>query len=115
LVILGESAGLLLVSAELNGQPDVFAVTRNSSITLKKIPAMGLKAAETVTLHLNNTPAERLGDDDFSYTAFLDLGNLMWCAMAAGTCEAVKNTAFSTPTGTPPLVSRFHTARALPS
>lgn len=51
---------------------------------------MGLKAAETVTLHLNNTPAERLGDDDFSYTAFLDLGNLMWCAMAAGTCEAVK-------------------------
>uniref|UniRef100_UPI001292F5A6 acyl-CoA dehydrogenase family protein n=1 Tax=Acinetobacter baumannii TaxID=470 RepID=UPI001292F5A6 len=24
------------------------------------------------------------------YTAFLDLGNLMWCAMAVGICEAVK-------------------------
>lgn len=90
LVILGESADLLLVSAELNGQPDVFAVTRDSSISLRKTPAMGLKAAETVTLHFNNTPAERLGDDDFSYTAFVDLGNLMWCAMAAGTCETVK-------------------------
>ncbi|MFI7938980.1 acyl-CoA dehydrogenase family protein, partial [Acinetobacter baumannii] len=32
----------------------------------------------------------RLGTTDFDYTAFLDLGNLMWCAMAVGTCEAVK-------------------------
>jgi alkylation response protein AidB-like acyl-CoA dehydrogenase len=90
LVLLGESADLLLVSAECEGTPEVFTVIRDHSITVKKTPAMGLKAAETVTLHFNNTPAERLGDDDFDYTAFLDLGNLMWCAMAIGTCEAVK-------------------------
>ena len=90
LVLLGESADVLLVSAEFEGRPDVFAVTRNHCITVKKSPAMGLKAAETVTLHFNNTPAERLGDDDFDYAAFLNLGNLMWCAMAIGTCEAVK-------------------------
>ncbi|OTG88958.1 acyl-CoA dehydrogenase [Acinetobacter sp. ANC 3813] len=90
LVLLGESADLLLVSAEFEGKPEVFTVVRDQSITVKKTPAMGLKATETVTLHFSNTPAERLGDNDFDYTAFLDLGNLMWCAMAVGTCEAVK-------------------------
>ncbi len=90
LVLLGETADLLLVNAEFNGQPQVFIVKRDESITAKKIPAMGLKAAETVTLKFNNTPAEILGDEDFSYNAFLDLGNLMWCAIAVGTCEAVK-------------------------
>lgn len=39
---------------------------------------------------ISQIPALRLGDEDFNYTAFLDLGNLMWCAMAVGTCEAVK-------------------------
>src|SRR5690606_22203147 len=51
---------------------------------------MGLKATETVTLKFENTPAYRLGDEDFDYRTFVDLGNLMWCAMAVGTCEAVK-------------------------
>ena len=90
LVILGETADLFLVNAELNGSPEVFIVKRDSSITAQKSTAMGLKATETVTLKFNNTPAELLGDDDFDYLAFLDLGNLMWCAMAVGTCEAVK-------------------------
>lgn len=90
LVILGESADLFLVSADLNAQADVFVVKRDTSITVKKSPAMGLKATETVTLQFNNTPAQRLGDDDFNYSSFLDLGNLMWCAMAVGTAEAVK-------------------------
>jgi alkylation response protein AidB-like acyl-CoA dehydrogenase len=90
LVILGETADVFLVNAELNGTPEVFLVKRNSKIRTKKSPAMGLKAAETVTLRFDNTPAELLGDDDFNYTAFLDLGNLIWCAMAVGTCEAVK-------------------------
>lgn len=90
LVILGETADLFIVSAELNGQADVFIVQRHDSITVRKSSAMGLKAAETVTLKFDNTPAVRLGDDDFNYTAFLDLGNLMWCALAIGTCETVK-------------------------
>jgi alkylation response protein AidB-like acyl-CoA dehydrogenase len=90
LVLLGETADLFLVNAELNGSPEVFIVKRDSSLTAKKSPAMGLKATETVTLKFRNTPAERLGDEDFNYRAFLDLGNLMWCAMAVGTCDAVK-------------------------
>ncbi|TSH73129.1 acyl-CoA dehydrogenase [Acinetobacter sp. RF15A] len=90
LVILGESADLYLVSASLNGTADVFVVQRDQTITAQKSPAMGLKATQTMSLKFDNTPAQRLGDEDFDYTAFVDLGNLMWCAMAVGTCEAVK-------------------------
>ncbi|WP_171065765.1 acyl-CoA dehydrogenase family protein [Acinetobacter beijerinckii] len=90
LVILGDTADVFLVSAEFNGQPDIFVVQSNESISIKNNPAMGLKAAETATLQFNQTPALRLGDADFNYSAFVDLGNLMWCAMAVGTCEAIK-------------------------
>lgn len=91
LVLLGATADLFLVNADFKGQADVFVVKRDPSITVKKTPAMGLKATETVSLKFDNTPAQRLGDDDFNYAAFLDLGNLMWCAMAVGACEAVKD------------------------
>ncbi|MCL6248616.1 acyl-CoA dehydrogenase family protein [Acinetobacter sp. ANC 4945] len=90
LVLLGEQVDVLLVSAMLNGQPEVFIVQRDQSISAKKTPAMGLKATETVTLKFDQTPAQRLGDQDFNYTSFIDLGNLMWCAMAVGTATAVK-------------------------
>ena len=90
LVILGDTADVFLVSVEFNGQPDIFVVQSNESIAIKANPAMGLKATETATLQFNQTPALRLGDADFDYTAFVDLGNLMWCAMAIGTCEAIK-------------------------
>lgn len=90
LVILGDTADVFLVSAEFNGQSDIFVVQSNESISIKNNPAMGLKAAETATLKFNQTPALRLGDADFNYSAFVDLGNLMWCAMAIGTCEAIK-------------------------
>ena len=90
LVILGGTADVFLVSAEFNGQSDIFVVQSNETIAIKANPAMGLKATETATLHFNQTPALRLGDADFDYTAFVDLGNLMWCAMAIGTGEAIK-------------------------
>lgn len=90
LVVLGDTADVFLVSAEYNGQPDIFVVQCDESIAIKSNPAMGLKGAETAILQFNRTPALRLGDADFDYTAFVDLGNLMWCAMAVGTCEAIK-------------------------
>ncbi len=90
LVILGEKAELFLVAAMLNGKPSMFVVEKNDTIGLHQNPAMGLKICQTVTLDFGNTPAQLLGDDDFDYQAFLDLGALMWCALAIGTCEAVK-------------------------
>ncbi|MCP5775345.1 acyl-CoA dehydrogenase family protein, partial [Klebsiella pneumoniae] len=50
LVLLGESADLYLVSADLNGKAEVFVVQRDITVTAKKSPAMGLKATQTVTL-----------------------------------------------------------------
>lgn len=90
LVLLGEIADFYLVSATHQGQPEVFVVNRDDSIAIKSSPAMGLKAVETVTLRFDNSPAQRLGDADFNYSSFLNLGNLMWCALALGCCEAVK-------------------------
>lgn len=90
LVLLGETADLFLVSAEFNQRPEVFVVERSDLIAIQKSPAMGLKATETVTLQFNHTPAQRLADEDFDYTAFVDLGNLMWCALAVGCAQAVK-------------------------
>lgn len=90
LVMGGESADFYIVSAQLNGQPNLFIVERQSQIQLKSAPAMGLKATETVDLVFNHATATLLTDQDFDYSAFLDLGSLMWCAMAVGTAEAVK-------------------------
>ena len=56
LVILAETADLFLVSAELNGQANVFIVQRDASIQFKAAPAMGLKSCETATLKFNQTP-----------------------------------------------------------
>lgn len=93
LVIAGASAELLLVAADLNGQPQVFIVTGGTpGLSLHADEAMGLKAAETVKLRLDNVQIDEsalLGDGDFNYQEFLDLGYLAWCAIATGTAQAV--------------------------
>lgn len=91
LVLLGGKADLFVVSAELNGKPHIFVVEKDSTISIRQNPAMGLKATETVSLRFGNTPATLLSDDDFDYQAFLDLGALSWCALAIGTANAVKD------------------------
>ena len=90
LVILGELANLFIVSAEYQGQPNLFIVEANESVQIKKSPAMGLKPIETTKIRFENTPAQKITDQDFNYQQFIDLGDLMWCAIAVGTCEAVK-------------------------
>lgn len=90
LVLLGREAELLLVAAQLDGRPAVFVVEGGSAgLSFREDPAMGLKATETVKLRLDNVRAEKLGDDDFDYQAFLDLGALACCALAIGTSQAV--------------------------
>lgn len=90
LVLLARDAELFLVAAELDGKPAVFIVEGGSTgLSFKEDPAMGLKAAETLKMRLENVPAEKLGYDDFDYQAFLDLGALAWIGLAVGTCQAV--------------------------
>lgn len=90
LVILGADAELLLVAAMLDGKPSVFIVRGGSEgLSFREDEGMGLKATETVKMRLDNVVAEKLGEDDFDYTAFLDLAALAWCALAVGTAQAV--------------------------
>lgn len=90
LVLLAQQAELLLVAAELDGTPAVFVIEGGSEgLAFQEDPGMGLKAGRTMKLRLTNVRADRLGDGDFDYQAFLDLGALAWCALAVGTCQAV--------------------------
>ncbi len=86
-------AELYLVAAKLNGQLRVFIVEAGTQgLGWLDDPAMGLKAAQTGTLVLDQVqlpPSALLGDTDFDYQAFIDLGVLHWCAMAVGCCQAV--------------------------
>ena len=68
----------------------LFVVEASAQMTAQGSPAMGLKAAETTTLRFDQTPAQCLTEQNFNYTAFVNLGYLMWGALAVGTCEAVK-------------------------
>ncbi len=93
LVIGGASAELLLIAAELDGQPQVFIVPAGTEgLRFQEDPAMGMKAAETVKLQLDNVmlPVEALlGEGELDYQAFIDFGYLAWCALATGTAQAV--------------------------
>jgi alkylation response protein AidB-like acyl-CoA dehydrogenase len=90
---LAGEAEIYLVAAQLNDQPRVFIVEAGTpGLSWAHEPAMGLKAAQTGTLILENVslpPSALLGGADFDYQSFLDLGQLHWCAMAVGTCQAV--------------------------
>jgi hypothetical protein len=90
LVLVARDAELFLVAAMLDGKPAVFIVEAGSEgLSFKEDPAMGLKAAETLKMRLDNVAAEKLGDDDFDYQAFLDLGALSWIGLAVGACQSV--------------------------
>lgn len=92
-VVLGAQSDLILVAAELEGQPRIFIVeTGDKTLTFETDPTMGLHAAQPIRLVLDNLdlPADALlGDDDFDYQAFLDRGALLRCGLAIGTAQAV--------------------------
>ena len=94
LVPLAGNASLYLVAALYEGKPRLFLVPADGKgVSFSAASAMGLKAAGTGTLTLDSVqlPADALlGDekDDFDYRAFTDLGQLHWCALSVGTCQA---------------------------
>ncbi len=92
-VVQGENAELLLVAAELDGKPRLFILEAGTpGLRVKADPAMGLRAAGTAQLLLDNAevPADALlGADDFDYQGFLDCGSLLRCGLAIGTSQAV--------------------------
>lgn len=92
-VVLAAESDLMLVAATLNGRPRLFIVeTRTAGLRCQTDPAMGLRAAQLAAVSLEDVevPADALlGDDDFDYQAFLDMGSMLRCGLAIGTAQAV--------------------------
>lgn len=92
LLPFGGTGSLYLIAAELKGENRLFVVKADAKgISWQATPSMGMRAAEVGNLKLDKVQVPKhalLGDDDFNYQQFVDLGTLMWCAMATGCCEA---------------------------
>ena len=93
LVPLAAEAELFLVAAQTDDGPAVFIVEGGSEgLSCGEDNGMGIRASGQRPLILENVrvPAgNKLGNGDFDYQKFIDLGTLAWCAMAVGTCQAV--------------------------
>jgi len=85
---------LFIVAAELAGEgPSLFVVeSRSAGISIEPNPGMGIRAAATGHLILENVklPATALlgGADRTTYAECVSLGRLGWCALAVGTGRA---------------------------
>lgn len=97
LVPFAGKADLYLVAALLKGKPALFLVPGNlPGIQFKSSASMGIRATESGTLSLTKVelPADALlGGDAFlqrpdNYREFIRAGQLHWCALAIGTCQA---------------------------
>jgi alkylation response protein AidB-like acyl-CoA dehydrogenase len=88
-------AELFVVAAELEGRgPALFVVESSTTgLTTEPEPAMGIRAAATGRLHLDQVrvPGGALlgGGDPAVYAESVHRGRLAWCALASGTAQAV--------------------------
>lgn len=91
-VVRGSEAELFVLSATLDGAPQLFVVeSRTPGITIESDPSMGLRAASLSRLVLEDVevgPIALLGDAD-DHREVVRLSRLAWCALAVGTGQAV--------------------------
>jgi alkylation response protein AidB-like acyl-CoA dehydrogenase len=92
IVLNAADAELFLIAADTGSGVGLFIVEGGTpGLSLRALQGMGLKAAATHNLKLENVQvaaANRIPADSFDYQAFLDLGALAWCALAVGTAQA---------------------------
>ena len=94
LVPRAAEAELLIVAAELDGQPSLFLVEATTDgLSTVPDPGMGIRAAATGRVALTDTRVSRsalIGNSNPQvYSELLALGRLGWCALAVGTAQAV--------------------------
>jgi alkylation response protein AidB-like acyl-CoA dehydrogenase len=95
LVVRGIEAELFLVAAQLDGVgPALFLIESSADgLTLEAEPAMGVRAANLSRLRLDDVrlPARALLADGAAdvYRECVRLSRLAWCALGAGTSQAV--------------------------
>lgn len=92
LVAAADSADLFVVSALLEGEPRLFIVEPGApGFTTSDDPAMGVRAAHTMRLHLADVhvPADHLLGTTQDHRDAVRRGRLAWAAAAVGTARAV--------------------------
>ncbi|RNI20425.1 acyl-CoA dehydrogenase family protein [Flexivirga caeni] len=92
LVVGAGTADLLVVSALLDGEPRLVIVPpATPGVTIADDPAMGIRAARTGLLHLNQVrvPATNLLGSEPDHADAVARGRLAWAAAAVGTAQAV--------------------------
>jgi alkylation response protein AidB-like acyl-CoA dehydrogenase len=93
LVPRAADAELFVIAAHLeNRGPALFIVeSKTAGVSIEDEPAMGLRAAATGRVILDDVklPASALLGDQDAYAECVHLGRLGWCALAAGTSQAV--------------------------
>jgi hypothetical protein len=95
LVPRGAGAELFVIGAQLEGKgPALFVVESGTGgVTTQPEPAMGLRAASTARVHLDDVrlPAGALvgGADPAVYAECIHRARLAWCALSVGTGQAV--------------------------
>ncbi len=89
------SAELFIVAAKLGDRGNALFLVESSSqgVSIEAEPAMGLRAASTARLHMDNVKVSSsalLGAGDAKvYAECIALARLGWCALAVGTSQAV--------------------------
>lgn len=93
LVPLAATAEIFLVAAQTDNGPAVFIVEAGTEgLLIAETPTMGIRASAQQTLKFDKvvvSAGNKLGDKDFDYQQFVDLGTLAWCAMAVGCAQGV--------------------------
>jgi alkylation response protein AidB-like acyl-CoA dehydrogenase len=89
LVPRAAAAELFVIAADVDGRGPALFVVESSSVTIESEPAMGLRAAGTGRVVLDNVsvPASALLAAD--YAECVRLARLGWCALAVGCGQAV--------------------------
>lgn len=87
------AAELFLVAAVLDDGSNALFIVESSSagLSIEAEPAMGLRAAETARLHLQDVAvpvSARLNMDADAYRDSIALARIAWAALAAGTAQA---------------------------
>jgi alkylation response protein AidB-like acyl-CoA dehydrogenase len=89
LVPRASAAELFIVAADLDGRGPALFIVESSSVTIESEPAMGLRAAGTGRLLLDEVSVPSTALLAADYAECVRLARLGWCALAVGTGRAV--------------------------
>lgn len=89
LVPRAAEAELFVIAADVDGRGPALFIVESSSVTIESEPAMGLRAAGTGRVLLENVSVPESALLPADYAECVRLSRLGWCALAVGTGRAV--------------------------